>query len=64
MGQRKGLIMKDETILKVLRRYAKGLKVMESDALSYSETTVAERYRFDAEVFLATTKIIEERSNT
>lgn len=53
--------MKDETVIKVLKRYAKGLQCMENEATMQDEPKDAERYRFDKEVMCRAIEIIEDR---
>lgn len=54
--------MKRETVVKVLRRYAKGLIAMENEAEKENFPRDAERYGFDAEAMEQAIKMIE-RSN-
>lgn len=53
--------MKDETIIKVLKRYAKGLNVMACDCKTKEEQIDKQHYEFDKKVFEQAIKIIEER---
>lgn len=50
--------MKDETVVKVLQRYAKGLQSMENEAILQDEPKDAEHYRLDKDVMY---RAIEER---
>ena len=45
--------MKIETVEKVLKRYAKGLQVMEDEAMTQNESKDAERYRLDKNAMCA-----------
>ena len=51
--------MKKETVVKVLRRYAIGLRSMEVEAMAQNEQTDAEHYRFDKNVMYEAIKMIE-----
>ena len=51
--------MKIETVEKVLKRYAKGLQVMEDEAMTQNESKDAERYRLDKNAMYEAIKIIE-----
>ena len=53
--------MKKETVVKVLRRYAIGLRSMEVEAMAQNETTDAEHYCFDKNVMIEAIKMIENR---
>lgn len=55
--------MKTETIIKVLKRYERGLRVMRDMAISEKEELDAMRYEFDRNVFETVIKELE-RSNT
>ena len=57
--------MKRETVLKVLKRYIKGLNVMYVEELNGDYPKLAEHYKFDIEALTQAIKIIEkEGSNT
>lgn len=58
-----GCNLKRETVIKVLKRYAKGLIVMEKEAEKENFPKDEERYRFDAMAMEQAIKMIE-RSNT
>ena len=51
--------MKKETVVKVLRRYAIGLRSMEVEAMAQNEPTDAKHYRFDKNVMIEAIKMIE-----
>lgn len=55
--------MKKGTIIKVLARYEKSLRVMRDMAISENEESDAMRYEFDRNVFETVIKELE-RSNT
>ena len=51
--------MKKETVVKVLKRYAIGLRSMEVEAMAQNEPTDAERYRFNKNVMYEAIELIE-----
>ena len=51
--------MKKETVVKVLRRYAIGLRSMEVEAMAQNEPKDVEHYRFDKNVMNEAIKMIE-----
>lgn len=53
--------MKNETIIKVLSRYAKALNVMACDCKSDEEKADRQHYQFDKQVFEEAVKIISEK---
>lgn len=53
--------MKDETIIKVLTRYHKGLMAMRAEAVLQEDYRDAERYNFDADVMKEAIEIIKNR---
>ena len=55
--------MKTETVLKILKRYKKGLEVLNLEAQLKGESKDSEHYRNDQIAFETAIKIIE-RSNT
>lgn len=55
--------MKQETVVKILKRYVKGLSVMEQESISQGNTIDAEHYMVDRKAFEQAIKFVE-RSNT
>lgn len=53
--------MKNETVIKVLSRYAKALNVMACDCKSDEEKADRQHYQFDKQVFEEAVKIISEK---
>ncbi len=53
--------MKNETVIKVLSRYAKALNVMACDCKSDEEKADRQHYQFDEQVFEEAVKIISEK---
>ena len=55
------LPMKVETVIKVLKRYAKGLNVMACDCKTEDEKADKQHYQFDKQVFEEAIRLIESR---
>ena len=53
--------MKIETVIKVLKRYAKGLNVMACDCKTEEEKIDKQHYQFDKQVFEEAIRLIESR---
>ena len=53
--------MKVETVIKVLKRYAKSLNVMACDCKTEDEKVDKEHYQFDKRVFEEAIRLIESR---
>ena len=57
----KELPMKAETVIKVLKRYAKSLNVMACDCKAEDEKVDRQHYQFDKQVFEEAIRLIENR---
>ena len=53
--------MKKETVIKVLKRYAKSLNVMACDCKAEGEKVDRQHYQFDKQVFEEAIRLIENR---
>lgn len=53
--------MKTETVIKVLKRYAKSLNVMACDCKTEEEKIDRQHYQFDKQVFEEAIRLIESR---